>query len=149
MLFTQNNQRRAPGAAGFIGGPDPLLHFGQSREQVMHAGPQGAAALAVDDADAVNAAFAAFGEVFGQEAADLARTEGVQVEFRADGVLHHGRNQIVVIAFRHEWNVCLGKGSVQPKAVESGYCSPAFRRLRGLPDRLKAGLQCGRSLAGL
>jgi hypothetical protein len=89
-----------------------LLYFGQSREQVMHTGPQGAAAFAVDDADAEKAAFAAFGEVFGQEAADLAWTEGVQIKFRADGVLHQLGDR-VVIGLRHEWSVCLGKGVVQ------------------------------------
>ena len=66
-----------------------MLHFRQSREQPMHAGSEGAAAFAMNDADAQDAALAAFGEVFGQQAAEFIWTKGVQIEFRTDRVLHH------------------------------------------------------------
>ena len=66
----------------------------------MHAGPESATAFAVDDADAQDAALAAFGEVFGEQAADFIGPEGVQVEFRADGVLHQLGNRFV-IGLRH------------------------------------------------
>jgi len=63
----------------------------------MHASSQGTAAFAMNDADAQDAALAAFGEVFGQQAADFIRTEGVQIEFRADGVLHQLGDQFVSV----------------------------------------------------
>lgn len=54
----------------------------------MDAGSEGAAAFAVDDADSEYTALAAFGEIFGQQAADFIGSEGVKIEFWADGMLH-------------------------------------------------------------
>jgi hypothetical protein len=48
----------------------------------------------------------------------------VQVEFRADGVLHQFGNRFF-IGLRHGRSVWGGQGSVQRKAAEFGYCRPA------------------------
>jgi hypothetical protein len=72
------------------------LNFGQFGEQVMYAAAQGAAAFAVDDADAQDSSLAAFGKIFGQQAADLAGAEGVEIEFRADGVLDDVGDRFVI-----------------------------------------------------
>ena len=63
----------------------------------MYASSQGTAAFAMNDADTEDAALAAFGEVFGQQAAEFIRTEGVQIEFRTDGVLHHLGDRFVSV----------------------------------------------------
>lgn len=62
----------------------------------MHAGPQRAAAFAVNDAYAEDAAFPTFDEVLGKQAADFIWPERVQIEFRADGMLHEFGNGVII-----------------------------------------------------